>query len=172
MRQSASFRCSTVSVAHSSPKLSHANTSTGRAPSMDHIAISMAPVSDAGTMAILKSAGTPSSLRVRSIASLSLALAALDRCDRPTNAPSRARSVQPGRFLVGPDENRASVGRTPGSGTRVIFALPSLQMSVRRWERIARCEEYRLASICQPICQLGCDVIRYWVTQSASRELR
>src|ERR1700726_2106156 len=105
-----------ASVTHSSPKLSQANTSTGRAPSIDHRAISTAPVSDAGTMAILKSAGTPKIARVRSIASLSLALPGLERCERPSAAPSRALRLHPGRFLVGPDENRASAGRASGGG--------------------------------------------------------
>jgi len=45
---------------------------------------------DAGTMAILKSAGTPKIARVRSIASLSLAFPGLERCERPSNAPCRA----------------------------------------------------------------------------------
>ena len=78
--------------------------------------------------------------RVQSIASLSLALPGLERCERPNSAPSSASRFHPGRFLVGSDENRASAGRTPGGGMRVIDVLPSLQMSVRRWERMARCE--------------------------------
>src|SRR5260370_29275519 len=114
------FNCSAASVTHSSPKLSQANTSTGRAPSIDHRAISTAPVSDAGTIAILKSAGTPKMARVRSIASLSFALPGFERCERPSGASSRASRVHPGRFLVGPDENRASAGRMPGGGIRVI----------------------------------------------------
>src|SRR5258708_7805384 len=126
MRQPESFNCSMASVTHSSPKLSQANTSTGRAPSIDHSAISTAPVSEAGTIAILKSAGTPSSTRVLSIASLSLALPGLERCERPSNAPSRALRFHPGRFLVGPDENRASAGRTPGGGMCVIECTPIL----------------------------------------------
>jgi hypothetical protein len=39
-----------ASVTQPSPKLSQASISTGRAPSSDHIAISTAPVSEAGTM--------------------------------------------------------------------------------------------------------------------------
>ena len=39
-----------MSVTQPSPKLSQASTSTGRAPSIDHSAISTAPVSEAGTM--------------------------------------------------------------------------------------------------------------------------
>src|SRR6202034_3647719 len=94
---------------------------TGRAPSIDQRAISTAPVSDAGTIAILKSAGTPKIARVRSIASLSLALPGLERCERPSSAPASALRFHPGRFLVGPDENRASAGRTPGGSIRVIM---------------------------------------------------
>jgi hypothetical protein len=45
-----SFSCFTASVTQPSPKLSQASISTGRAPSMVHIAISTAPVSDPGTM--------------------------------------------------------------------------------------------------------------------------
>ena len=39
-----------MSVAQPSPKDSQVKMSTGRAPSIDHIAISKAPVSEAGTM--------------------------------------------------------------------------------------------------------------------------
>ena len=49
-RQSASFSCLVASVAQPWPKLSQTSMSTGRAPSIDHIAISKAPVSEAGTM--------------------------------------------------------------------------------------------------------------------------
>ena len=40
--------CSVTSVTQPWPKLSHASTSTARGPSSDHIAISIAPVSEAG----------------------------------------------------------------------------------------------------------------------------
>ena len=49
-RASFSLSCLTTSVTQPSPKLSQASTSTGRAPSIDHSAISTAPVSEAGTM--------------------------------------------------------------------------------------------------------------------------
>jgi hypothetical protein len=39
-------------VTQPSPKLSQARTSTGRGPSSDHIAISTAPVSEAGMIAM------------------------------------------------------------------------------------------------------------------------
>src|SRR6185312_10606150 len=100
--------------------------STGRAPSIDHIAISTAPVSDAGTIAILCVSGTPRIARVRSIASLSLALPGLARCERPRTAPSSALVVHPGRFLVGPEENRGSAGRTAGLAGVVINLSPIL----------------------------------------------
>ncbi len=45
-----SFSCLTASVTQPSPKLSQASTSTGRAPSSVHMAISTAPVSEPGTM--------------------------------------------------------------------------------------------------------------------------
>jgi hypothetical protein len=50
LRTSSSFSCLTTSVIQPSPKLSQATMSVPRAPSIDHIAISTAPVSDAGTM--------------------------------------------------------------------------------------------------------------------------
>jgi hypothetical protein len=83
-------------------------------PNIDHRAISTAPVSDAGTIAILNSAGTPT----RAVDRL-LSFSGLERRERPSNAPQRIE-VQPGRFLVGPDENRASAGRMPGGGVHVI----------------------------------------------------
>ena len=92
-------------------------------------------------MAILKSAGTPKIARVRSIASFSLALPGLERCERPSTAFCSACRFQPGRFLVGPEENRASAGRNAGGGKCAIDLLPSLQMGVRHWERMARREE-------------------------------
>src|SRR6266550_7326908 len=52
--------------------------------------------------------------RVRSIASLSLALPGLERCDRPRQASLRASGVQPGRLAQGPDEKNGRAGRTAG----------------------------------------------------------
>jgi hypothetical protein len=46
-----SFSCLETSVTQFSPKLSHASASTPRWPSMLHMAISKAPVSEAGTTA-------------------------------------------------------------------------------------------------------------------------
>src|ERR1700753_3558070 len=45
-----SLSCLAASVTQPSPKLSQASVVTGLAPSMVHIAISKAPVSDPGTM--------------------------------------------------------------------------------------------------------------------------
>src|SRR6185295_3794579 len=50
VRASLILSCFTVSVTQSSEKLSQANRSTGRGPSIDHSALSTAPVSEAGTM--------------------------------------------------------------------------------------------------------------------------
>ncbi len=47
-----SFNCLTTSVTQPAPNDSQASISTGRAPSSDHSAISTAPVSEAGTMAM------------------------------------------------------------------------------------------------------------------------
>ena len=47
-----SFSCLVTSVTQSLPKLSKASSWTGLGPSIDHIAISTAPVSEAGTIAI------------------------------------------------------------------------------------------------------------------------
>jgi len=47
---SGSFSCLVMSVTQPWPKLSQARASTPRGPSNDHMAISMAPVSEAGTM--------------------------------------------------------------------------------------------------------------------------
>ena len=49
-RRSSISSCLAISVTQPLPKLSHASASTPRAPSMVHIAISKAPVSEAGTM--------------------------------------------------------------------------------------------------------------------------
>src|SRR5208282_1781455 len=83
VRASLSLSSLTTSVTQPSPKLSQATTSTPRAPRRDHNAISTAPVSDPGVIPIRYSLGTPSTSRVRSIASLSLDLPTFARCERP-----------------------------------------------------------------------------------------
>jgi hypothetical protein len=85
-----SWSCFTTSVAQPEEKLSCASTSTGRAPSRDHKAISIAPVSEAGTMPSRQSSGMPSKARERVMTSLSRALGSLARCERPSIAPSSA----------------------------------------------------------------------------------
>ena len=67
--RASSFSCLVASVIQPSPKLSHASRSTGRSPSRFHIAISTAPVSDAGTMPSFQSSGMPSTWRDRSMTS-------------------------------------------------------------------------------------------------------
>src|SRR6201986_5222882 len=56
----------------------------------------------------------PSSALVRSIASFSLALPGLERCDRPSSAALSASGVRPGRLAQGPDEKKGRAGRTAG----------------------------------------------------------
>jgi hypothetical protein len=106
-----------ASLAHSPPKASQASAVTGRGPSSDHIAISTAPVSDAGTIAMRWSGGTASTSRVRSMASFSRARLAAARCERPTRAPSSTAGDQPGRLAQGPVEKRGLPGRRLGLGT-------------------------------------------------------
>src|SRR6185312_10165442 len=79
----------------------------------------------------------PSNLRVRSMASLSLALPGLERWERPTSAPLRASGVQPGRLAQGPDEKKGRAGRTAGRTTSVIPFIPS-RMIAPRWGGVAR----------------------------------
>src|SRR5262245_24911559 len=88
--------------------------STGRWPSIDHSAISTAPVSDAGTMAALSSAGMPRMLRVRSTAPTIFFLPSFERCERPTAASKRTSGVHPGRLAQGPDEKSGRAGREFG----------------------------------------------------------
>src|ERR1700678_3229420 len=57
----------------------------------------------------------PSTSRVRSTASLSLALPIFARCERPRAASLRTEGDQPGRFAHGPEEKQGLTGRTPGA---------------------------------------------------------
>ena len=68
------------------------------------MAISTAPVSEAGTMPSFQSAGIPSSALLRSITACRRCFGAFARCERATSAPDSASSVQPGRFAQGPEE--------------------------------------------------------------------
>jgi hypothetical protein len=110
-----------MSLTQPSPKDSQAIVVTGRAPSNDHSAISTAPVSEAGTMPILYPAGTSSTSRVSSMASLSLALPTFARCERPRAASLRFWAVQPGRLAQGPDEKCGTFGRTAGFAAVMIY---------------------------------------------------
>src|SRR5215468_3725415 len=112
---------------------------TGRAPSIDHSAISTAPVSDAGTMPMRYSAGTSSTSRVRSIARLSFALPIFDRCERPRTASVRAERLQPGRLAQGPEEKCGTAGRT--AGIALVIGLP-FQIGAPRWGGVSRAGEY------------------------------
>ncbi len=103
-RTSSSFSCLSTSVTQPLPKLSQASTSTPRAPSSDHSAISTAPVSEAGTMPMRWSRGTRRMARLRSMTSASLALPACERCERARQASPSAAGVQPGRLAQGPEE--------------------------------------------------------------------
>src|SRR5271155_2654775 len=49
------------------------------------------------------------------MASLSLALPGLARCERPSAASLRISGVQPGRLAQGPEENCAFFGRAAGA---------------------------------------------------------
>src|SRR5580704_7998878 len=88
--------------------------STPRAPSNDHIAISIAPVSEPATMPTRQSGGMPSIARERSITSTSLARPTPERCERPTSACSSTAGDHPGRFAQGPEEKHGFAGRRVG----------------------------------------------------------
>ena len=88
--------------------------STPRAPSSDHIAISIAPVSEAATTPTCQSAGTPRIARERSTTSTIRALPTPERCERPTSAALSAAGDQPGRLAQGPDEKQGLRGRRVG----------------------------------------------------------
>src|SRR3954471_3291712 len=110
-----------ISLTQPSPKDSQAIVVTGFVPSSDHSAISTAPVSDAGTMPILYPAGTSSTSRVNSIASLSLALPIFARCERPRAASLRFWAFQPGRLAHGPEEKCGTLGREAGFAAVIIY---------------------------------------------------
>src|SRR6516164_2822504 len=112
-RTSESFSCST-SVTQPSPKFSHASISTPRAPNSDHIAISIAPVSEPATMPTRQSAGMPRIARERSTTSTSRASPTAERCERPLSAPASTAGDHPGRLAQGPDEKHGLPGRRFG----------------------------------------------------------
>src|SRR6516162_6443307 len=88
--------------------------STPRAPSNDHIAISIAPVSEPATIPTRQSVGMPRIARERSTTSTRRARPAADRCERPDNAPSSTAGDHPGRLAQGPEEKHGLPGRRFG----------------------------------------------------------
>ena len=52
--------------------------------------------------------------RVNVMTLLNFFFAAVDLCDRPTQAPFKAAGVQPGRFAHGPDEKNGTRGKAVG----------------------------------------------------------
>src|SRR5438094_5507146 len=63
------------------------------------------------------------------MAALRRALPGLERWERPSNAPCRFSTFQPGRLAQGPEENSGRAGRIAGLARVVMDCLPSLQMS-------------------------------------------
>ncbi len=139
-RASARRSCLTMSFAQPSEKLSKASTSTLRGPSSDQSAISIAPVSDAGTMPSRQSAGMPRIARERSMTSARRAFGALARWLRARYAPLSASSVKPGRLAQGPEEKLGLRGRTSGAAI-AMTALPS-RREAPRWGGVTRRGSY------------------------------
>src|SRR5262245_18893078 len=131
-----SFSCLLTSLTQPSPKLSQVKASMPRAPSMPHMAISKAPVSEAGTMAHTYSGGSANSALVLSMASFRRALPSLARCERPRKAFSRLFRDQPGRLAQGPDEKWVLTVRVAGL-RGVVISLP-FQIDAPRWGGVAR----------------------------------
>src|SRR5579872_6113159 len=110
MRRSFSLSWFLQSPAQPLLKLSQARTSTPRSPRSDQSAISIAPVSEAGTMPSTYLDGIPSTFLLRSMTSASLLLPILARCDRPRAASLSTSRVQPGRLAQGPEEKQGLLG--------------------------------------------------------------
>src|SRR6266851_2844628 len=72
----------------------------------------------------------PSTARERSITSLSLALPASERCERPSAALARPSNVHPGRLAQGPEEKQGLFGRV--AGLDVIIAAQKTGILARR----------------------------------------
>src|SRR5256885_1059891 len=117
---SSSLSCAT-SATQPSPKFSQDSMSTPRAPKSDHIAISIAPVSEPATMPTRQSAGMPRIARERSTTSTSRARPILERWERPVSAASSTDGDHPGRLAHGPEEKQGLAGRRFG------FIVPFLQ---------------------------------------------
>ena len=84
--------------------------------------------------------GTSSTARVRSIASFSLCLPTLARCERDSTAPFSASSDQPGCLAQGPAEKLGLAGRMAGAAGSVIW-LP-FQIGAPRWGGVSRRGHY------------------------------
>ena len=78
------------------------------------MAISMAPVSDAGTIPTSLSSGSSNISPVNAMISLNFFLAVVDLCDRPTQASFKTAGVHPGRLAHGPDEKKGTRGKAVG----------------------------------------------------------
>ena len=131
--------CLTASVTQPSPKLSQASIVTGRAPSIVHIAISTAPVSDPGTMPMRCVSGSRRISRIRSIAVLQPRLAELRR-----GASGRAISVASFR---GPSPAAWRRDRKKNGGARAFARRSVVTIShvvspyrehAPRWDGVAR----------------------------------
>ena len=126
-----SASCLTASVTQPAPKLSQASISVLRAPRSDHIAISTAPVSEAGTIPMRYSSGTPRISRVPSIAALSFSLPTAARCERPSGAPESLSRLNTGGLAQGPEEKRGLSGRVAGL-VGAVMSIP-FQIFAPRW---------------------------------------
>src|SRR5262245_51785546 len=69
-----------------------------------------------------------STSRLSWMTSASLALPAVDRCDRPRAAAERISGVQPGRLAQGPDEKNGRAGRK--AGLVMVASLPERRAPV------------------------------------------
>ena len=135
-RTSPSLSCVTTSTTQTLPKLSQASTSTPRAPSSDHNAISTAPVSEPGTMATRKSLG-----------SLEERLGALDgklekrlALFRPVRAAEKRApegvTDQPGCLAARAAKKKRVGSRTHGRPSGAVICLP-FQIDAPRWGGVA-----------------------------------
>src|SRR6266852_5031503 len=75
------------------------------------------------------------------MARLSLALPSLARCERPSAAPVRAWTLQPGCLAHGPEEKCGVVGRTDG----IVMTLPAVLQSRQRTQRCRKASSSRAA---------------------------
>ena len=89
---------------HTTARQLGAEIAKPRGPSNDQSAISTAPVSEAGVMAIKWLSGIRRISRVPSITASRRALASGARWERPSSAPANTAGDQPGRLAHGPEE--------------------------------------------------------------------